>query len=569
MSSESKPTKRPWYRRIRLWQFSLRTLLLLMGVVSVACWYWLRPEQLEEKLASGELILRREYRQNGFETEPFLSGQYNVPTPNPQPAPKPKLANVGYWQLRSFAGDPVVSGQYRKGKQHGAWTSYYPNGRVATQGTMREGMRLGVWKTWSQSGKLLSEVKYEAAANLQPRFEVSRHPPVAAYRQSGLQVGLVYLVETKLPVSFLQGEARTWHDNGRRKTAGNYANNQKVGEWTTWNEQGKLIARGEYRRGIQEGIWEVLDPETNQLARVEFVRGLRKSQAEEQGRLLAKRLEQTTNRDKQLKCLELAAQFGPVALPLLEKFVDRDDPQVQFTAIMSCTSCAEDAAPWKEQLIKLAENSDPEFAAEVRWSMFQVFPDQRQSLLPVILHDIELAATTDWQAALEQVKSLYVAMPADRAETFALFLKIAADHEAEWFSDSWAHFVMAEFRPFVCCWGMAQPASTASAVRWPGDLTPHLKTALEQGDPNVRLAAVWVLHILIRDAAMQLPLAPGAQPPANPRFKIPEQLVPLVERARQDADPKVAERAAEVDAAVTFMRQGIGPGGWGGGGGVF
>ena len=54
---------RPRWRWPRLfYQFSLRTLLVVMTLAAVACWWLLRPETLEEELAGKYLTLRRQVR---------------------------------------------------------------------------------------------------------------------------------------------------------------------------------------------------------------------------------------------------------------------------------------------------------------------------------------------------------------------------------------------------------------------------------------------------------------------------------------------------------------------------
>ena len=43
-------------------QFSLRTLLAVMTLAAIACWWFLRPQLVEEELAGTHLKLRRQVR---------------------------------------------------------------------------------------------------------------------------------------------------------------------------------------------------------------------------------------------------------------------------------------------------------------------------------------------------------------------------------------------------------------------------------------------------------------------------------------------------------------------------
>src|SRR5262245_46302850 len=82
----------PWYRRIKPWQFSLRTLLVIMAIASAGCWYYLLPQRHDEKLADGHLILQREYRGKGV-----------VKTAGPQGQVETFQGyDDGYWRLSDF-----------------------------------------------------------------------------------------------------------------------------------------------------------------------------------------------------------------------------------------------------------------------------------------------------------------------------------------------------------------------------------------------------------------------------------------------------------------------------------
>jgi antitoxin component YwqK of YwqJK toxin-antitoxin module len=51
------------------------------------------------------------------------------------------------------------------------------------------------------------------------------------------------------------GMATTWHDNGQKKSEGEYRKDQRHGKWTWWHASGKKKEEGEYKDGELNGKW--------------------------------------------------------------------------------------------------------------------------------------------------------------------------------------------------------------------------------------------------------------------------------------------------------------------------
>ncbi|WP_425615495.1 toxin-antitoxin system YwqK family antitoxin [Anatilimnocola sp. NA78] len=559
MASESTTTNKPWYRRFRIGQFSMRSLLILMATVGIACWYWQLPKLHTEQWAGGELVLKREYRGQGplAVNQPFglLDTDFDG-------------FNDGTWRLSEVDGALLIAGNYRGDKQHGAWAAYHPNGKLAQRGQMKDGLRRGIWRKWSESGLLVSEFTFGKGEQ--------RQVPAQPWRELA-QGGCILRAPSRTPTPLsengcLHGSAQTWHENGQLKAAGSYFNNVRTGTWKHWNEHAELVATGDYLYGQQHGKWQEFDPQTKQLATTEYVNGLRKSVLDEQVKLLAERLAETTDTAERIVLLQMATEFGPPAAPLLENVIASEaNARVEFAAIMACGACTDDYAPWRERLANLSANDDPVLAAVVRWAKFQLFSVERKALLPAVLQDLNAAAETSWTNAISLLKVLYEQVPEHRDQVFPLILRIAAEHQAEWDRDCWAYLQRGTNSPFTA--GGDFPRTSVNPCVWGQDSVPHLQQALAAPDRQLRIAAIYVLHAMLRDAHEERQRQ-MANTNIGSEYDIPEHLAPLVQQARGDKDPEVAKCAEDIavdwffnlDESGQRRRSTGGAGGFGGGG---
>jgi hypothetical protein len=240
-------------RRQPLWrwllQFRLRTLLALVTLAAVSCWWYVTPKTIREYWPSG-LLIRREVL-NYDKLAPEDRHHYQ-PAYHWGQTGQFSHVNVGSWELGSAApGGPqsLVQGRYRKNKPHGLWTVYHVNGALAAKGKMYEGAKDGVWKTWTPEGRLLSEVTYESR-------RIERTLPM--FGMGGIAPAPAVVFDY---VTVLQGPARAWHANGQLKLDGHFESDRRQGEWKFNDSSGILIAEGSYQDGRRIGAWKIRNTE--------------------------------------------------------------------------------------------------------------------------------------------------------------------------------------------------------------------------------------------------------------------------------------------------------------------
>ncbi|WP_254510833.1 toxin-antitoxin system YwqK family antitoxin [Anatilimnocola floriformis] len=509
MSEINQPAivAKPWYRRFKPWQFSLRTLLVLMAIASAACWYYLLPKQQDEKIAGGYLVLQRQYR--GVMNTNNGNAGFSTPI-------EVTHINDGFWRIKDLEGNLLVDGHYRQDQQHGWWTTYHPNGRIAVQGRMQTGGRIGVWKTWDVDGQQVSEVTY-----------------------------VLHTSDQWLPHR-RQGPAKYWHVSGKLAAAGKFDQDERSGKWEEWNEQGELIAAGEYQQGKKSGDWQERSAETQKLVARQYVSGLPKEVFDAQLEQLTKRIEQG-DIAQQVTLLSTAVDFGPAALPLLEKWAaKREQPHVQFAAILAVIQVGGKSEPFAAALANISETT-PQLAAAARWESYRHIPNSREKHLRPLLEESRQLAINSPEAAVDLLRKMFAVDPPNRSAIFNELLPIVRTNFGK--------------EPWSLLGASDQRLSTAPLrATWQTEIAPYLDEALDDSQPENRRAAVMLIRQIL---AEREEFARSASTQMSGLWKIPPNLVPLVERARRDSDPDVKELAENVDKAY-FSK-----GGFGGGGGLF
>lgn len=499
MSEPSSPVKR-WYHRIKPWQFSLRTLLAIMAVASAICWYFLQPKMHDEKLANGYLILQRQYRGEIKERPGLGNSSYGI--------------NDGYWRLKDLEGRLLVDGNYRQGKEDGWWTMYHPNGRKAVQGKMRKGKREGIWQTWSEDGQRLSEVTYAA----------KKSPKVLALDEVG-------------QATPLHGNARSWHANGKPSAAGKFESNEREGVWEEWNEQGEPIAQGEYRRGKKQGVWQELATGEKKRVSQTYVHGLRQEQLKRRLQQLAEQLEQAEVAQR-ITLLRIAAELGEPAAPLLEQWAAADEsPAMKLAAIQGISRCGGTMQRWERTLQSIATAEDHLLVRSARRELYRHFPKSRAEHFDAMIADAEKQAEVSPNDGMQILRELFMAEPSRRVEILAVICQIVR------YTDHTAAFTF-------------EPDETPGTVAdWHAALLPFIEQNMAEANPQTRRDAVRLIKLILVERREPLNGSLGA------KWRIPPPLVPLVERARRDADPSVKGEASSVDDVYAH--------GLGGGGGLF
>lgn len=117
------------------------------------------------------------------------------------------------WVTYAFDGTKLEDAPYIAGKLHGAYTMYYPNGKVMERGTYESGVKVGVWTRFRETG--------------------------AKERVANYTAGL------------LQGTWAEYDEDNRVSVVGTYLNDLRHGKWTYF-ERGAAVRIEMYRRGILE-----------------------------------------------------------------------------------------------------------------------------------------------------------------------------------------------------------------------------------------------------------------------------------------------------------------------------
>jgi hypothetical protein len=231
--SDAKSTPRPKWR-FRIFQFSIRTLLLVTAAVAVFCNWYFQPERRDEELAGGLLKLRRQVRVEMVDGVPP-----NLRSPalgaTPPPAPKvPIYISHGTSSLRDSDDNLLVRGEYANDVPTGWWTIWHVSGKKAAEGRMKQGAKCGVWRTWYEDGTPQSLVTYATVA------------PPAKKPASGSSTAARPRKKSPLQMSAFprEGETKAWYPSGKLKFAGSYKGDKEEGPWQFYDEEGKLVADG-------------------------------------------------------------------------------------------------------------------------------------------------------------------------------------------------------------------------------------------------------------------------------------------------------------------------------------
>ena len=333
MSQPSSPPRPKW--RYRIFQFSIRTMLIVTAAVAVFCNWYFQPQRKDEELAGGLLKLRRQVMVEMRDgPSPDTS---NLPI-GVKPPPTPKVVvyiSHGSWSLLDKDENLLASGQYVNDVPIGWWTIWHVNGKKAAEGRMKNGAKSGVWKTWYEDGTQQSEVTYATVAP-------AGIPPRKSTVSSALNVR-----HSKFPTQMSafprEGVAKAWYPSGKLKFTGSYKDDKEEGPWQLYDAEGKLTGSGPYLHGQRHGQWTLVDAFGKQ-AKTEFIHGRKAEELHSLLAALTKSL-QSENPSDRLRAAYDLAELGEDGLPALTSALSHAGPGTRIAAVRSLLRLGPAAAP--------------------------------------------------------------------------------------------------------------------------------------------------------------------------------------------------------------------------------
>jgi antitoxin component YwqK of YwqJK toxin-antitoxin module len=535
MSQTILKPRRRWHRWLT--QFSLRSLLMLVTLSGVACWWHLQPETRYEELTGYHLKLRRQVRlETGAEPDPFTGGTIEL------------VSNAGSWRLYDEFDEPIADGRYDRDQPQGKWVLYYPNGQRAAEGRMERGRRTGLWKTWDEAGRPLSEVTYlpNDRGLLNDELRSANGPTVKGGVFAGgggfCGCGLVAFprrvpAEIEPPESWRHGPCRAWHPTGTLRFEGQYDHDQRVGLWRYFDEQGNSLERGTFIADRREGPWIARDGATGIEKTIEYIAG--RTIAEHEVLIAGIRADLASGSvRREVAAIRRLEELGPQGVPLLIELLDRPSSTIQHLALR--TLAEQQALPGEAlpRIAALADHADPRLALRALVALYLARPEQRSELVGPLLAAID---QTEDDLAFDILLAMCRADEAHRGIILPALLERIGAYQAAYYP----------------AYGGMPPDHVAQVAELGWGVLPHLESAFRSANGEGRWCAILVLHLLVASGEPRRPSAAGAAP-ADVQWPIPEIAQPLLERAKADYDPRVREAAHAV---------GHGTGGFGSGGG--
>ena len=219
MATSSPPPRPKW--RYRIFQFSIRTMLIVTAAVAVFCNWYFQPQRKDEELAGGLLKLRRQVKVEMRDGAPPDTSNLPIGA-KPPPTPKvPYYMSHGSWSLLDKDENLLARGQYDNDVPVGWWTIWHVSGKKGAEGQMKNGAKTGIWKTWHEDGTPQSEVTYATVA-----------PSGKSARKSASHSAM-NLRQSKFPIEMSafprEGTAKAWYSSGKLKFTGSYKDDKEEG----------------------------------------------------------------------------------------------------------------------------------------------------------------------------------------------------------------------------------------------------------------------------------------------------------------------------------------------------
>lgn len=517
-----KKTRRRWY--MFLLQYSLRSLLIVMTLAAIGCWWFLQPKWGERQIANGKLKLWRQFRtlkvdEVSSSTPPLAINQFVAGDEL-----TPGVIAHGVWRLRDHNDDLLATGRYEEDQPQGKWIIYHVNGLKAAEGEAFQGVKTGLWRTWDEYGNRISEVMYVVGPQAyKPPVERPLHwggsIPVVGFCFVGGGSAEPEFRQSGFFAASRHGPARVWYPSGQLRTDGHYKDDLRDGPWASYAEDGRVIEQGSYLAGKRDGQWITFNASAGKSQTNQYLSGRTK---DEHDRLLARLESELIGKDlrRQIAAAAQLEELGPAATPVLVKSLNHPSDEVILLALRALVRQDAISKAPLARVQSLSAHADTRIAARALLALYVSRPDRRERLFPPLLSAVERLASED---AKVEVLHRICQVDAERLPlAFAPLVRILAKQYADYES------------------GYDHGSEMDSLLSLKADLPLLLETAFDSRDPDIQVYVLAVLERWIEHG--RRPSITGAEM----RWEIPASAQPLVNRGKQSADPGVRWQAEDV-----------------------
>lgn len=367
----SQPSSSPRPKCFRIFQFSIRTMMILTAAVAVFCNWYCQPQWKDEELAGGLLKLRRQVKVEMRDGPPPVIG--NLPI-GAKPPPAPKVATFishGSWSLLDQDENLLARGEYASDVPIGWWTIWHASGKKAAEGRIKNGAKSGVWKTWYEDGTPQSEVTYATAI---PAGKPQRNSATALNKS---------VRRSKFPLQMSafprEGVAKAWYHTGKLKFTGSYQDDKEEGPWQLYDTDGKLTASGPYSNGQRHGEWTLVDAAGKQ-TKTQFIHGRKAEDLRSLLAALTKSL-QSENPSDRLRAAYDLAELGEDGLPALLGALSHSGLETRIAAVRSLLRLGPAAGLALPKLKELAgAKSDTPLKFQAMLAVYVMDPASREPM---------------------------------------------------------------------------------------------------------------------------------------------------------------------------------------------
>ena len=325
----------------RFFQFSLRTILIVTGVVAVSMATFFRPKPSQDKLPDGAVV-------RYFERQ-----EENAENPATPVSDTPVTIRYGSYSIFDSAGRRLCQGHYRKDQPSGQWTYYHPNGTKAFSGRVQDGVFIEDWTAWDRQGR--------------QRLKVAYGEPLEISQPKGWNWPNRFHAQR-------EGDAVAWWPTGNARVQGQHAQDQREGLWREFDQDGNVIDEKNYTNGRSPAA-------------------MRDGASHE---LLDQLAAELLSDDKQRRCAASAAlaRIGASAVPSLLEGIQHPDPKIVALSLRTLALLEDAAVDALPQLESFAASDDRQLRLEADLTRLAIAVEGREERLRELLE-----RSSDWPAS--------------------------------------------------------------------------------------------------------------------------------------------------------------------------